>query len=200
MAALNFDANTVAPSEAFSPIPAGDYNMVISHSEMKPTKDGQGWYLELKLTVLDGPHKGRTIFDRLNLGNSNETAVKIAQQTLSAICHATGVLQVADSGQLHDKPMKVAVKVKPGTTDYPDPKNEIKGYGAYTGASAVSAPAFAPVQPPVAATVPPAAPPVFVPQAAPPVAPPPVAPVAPPAPPVPATVAGAPTPPWMHRG
>ena len=193
MAALNFDANTVAPSEAFSPIPAGDYNMVISHSEMKPTKDGQGWYLELKLTVLDGPHKGRTIFDRLNLGNSNETAVKIAQQTLSAICHATGVLQVADSGQLHDKPMKVAVKVKPGTTDYPDPKNEIKGYGAYMGASAVSAPAFAPVAPPVAA--PAAAPPVFVPQAAPP-----VAPVAPPAPPAPAAAEGAPTPPWMRQG
>lgn len=192
MAALNFDANTVAPSEAFSPIPAGDYNMVISHSEMKPTKDGQGWYLELKLTVLDGPHKGRTIFDRLNLGNSNETAVKIAQQTLSAICHATGVLQVADSGQFHDKPMKVAVKVKPGTTGYPDPKNEVKGYGAISG--------FAPVPPPVAAAVPPAAPPVFVPQAAPPVAPPPVAPVAPPAPPAPAAAAGAPTPPWMRQG
>ena len=188
-----FDATQVAPQEAFKPIPAADYNMAISGSEMKPTKDGLGWYLELKLTVLDGAHKGRIIFDRLNLGNSNETTVKIAQKTLSAICHATGVMKIDSTsiGLLHDKPMLVAVKIKPASGQYEE-GNEVKGYGAISG--------FAPVPPPVAAAVPPAAPPVFVPQAAPPVAPPPVAPVAPPAPPAPAAAAGAPTPPWMRQG
>ena len=188
-----FDATQVAPQEAFKPIPAADYNMAISGSEMKPTKDGLGWYLELKLTVLDGAHKGRIIFDRLNLGNSNETAVRIAQQTLSAICHATGVMKIDSTsiGLLHNKPMLVAVKIKPASGQYEE-GNEVKGYGAISG--------FAPVPPPVAVAVPPAAPPVFVPQAAPPVAPPPVAPVAPPAPPAPAAAAGAPTPPWMRQG
>lgn len=177
-----FDATQVAPQEAFKPIPAADYNMAISGSEMKPTKDGLGWYLELKLTVLDGAHKGRIIFDRLNLGNSNETAVRIAQQTLSAICHATGVMKIDSTSidLLHNKPMLVAVKIKPASGQYEE-GNEVKGYGAISGFG----------QGPTSA-------PAFVPQAAPPVAP--VAPVAPPAPPVPAPVAGAPTPPWMRQG
>ena len=180
-----FDATQVAPQEAFKPIPAADYNMAISGSEMKPTKDGLGWYLELKLTVLDGAHKGRIIFDRLNLGNSNETAVRIAQQTLSAICHATGVMKIDSTsiGLLHNKPMLVAVKIKPASGQYEE-GNEVKGYGAISGFVPQAAPPVAPVAP-----VAPPAPPVA-----------PVAPVAPPAPPVPAPVAGAPTPPWMRQG
>lgn len=192
MAALNFDATQVAPQEAFAPIPAAEYNMTVVASETKPTKDGQGWYLQLQLEVLDGAHKGRKVFDRLNLGNTNETAVKIAQQTLSAICHATGVLQLADSAQLHGKPMTVAIRVKPASGQY-EAGNEVKGYGAYMGASAVSAPAFASAAPPVAAAtpafVPPTAPvaPAFVPPA--PVAPPPAAPASAPV-----------APPWARQG
>ena len=71
------------------------------------------------LDILDGPHKGRKIFDQLNLVNPNPTTVEIAQRTLSAICHATGKMQVSDSEELHLIPMSIQVTVKP-------PKN---GYG-----------------------------------------------------------------------
>lgn len=120
-----FDATTIAPREAMDVLPDGDYQVIIDASEWKQTKAGTGAYLELTLHVTDGPAKGRKLWDRLNLSNPNQTAVDIAQQTLSAICHAVGVLRVSDSTQLHNLPMLAKVKVKQGETG---PMNEVKGY------------------------------------------------------------------------
>lgn len=127
MAQLNFDANTVDPNVTFDPLPAAWYKMAIESSEMKPTKDGMGSYLELKLKVLEGQYVNRTIFDRLNLRNANATAQEIAYKTLSAICHATGVIQLQDSQQLHGIPMNVKVAVRAATGDY-EASNDVKGY------------------------------------------------------------------------
>lgn len=87
-----FDAQTVEPNDSFDPVPNGDYLCIITTSEMKPTKAGDGAYLELELQVIEGPYQGRKLWDRLNLNNANETTVKIAKGTLSAICRAVGVL------------------------------------------------------------------------------------------------------------
>jgi len=114
-----FDATAVDPSSAYEVLPPGKYVVQIVGSEMRPTKDGQGRYLWLELDVLEGPQAGRKLFDRLNLVNPNAQAVEIAQRTLSAICHATGRMQVQDSEELHLAPMLADVTVQP-------PKN---GYG-----------------------------------------------------------------------
>jgi hypothetical protein len=92
-----FDANQVEPNTAFTPLPAGEYDAIIVESEMKPTKDGTGKYLQLKLQILNGKFQNRTLFDRLNLVNKNDTAVQIAKGTLSAICRAVNVLTPNDS-------------------------------------------------------------------------------------------------------
>jgi hypothetical protein len=142
MATLNFNAQTVAPAEAFTALPAGVYAAQVIESELKPTKNGTGHYLQLTWKVLDGQHTGRLIFDRLNIANANETAQKIGQQQLSALCHAVGVLQVADRQQLHNKPclIKVTVRQDPQYGD----SNEVKGYEPAGGAAAASTmPAFA---------------------------------------------------------
>lgn len=125
-AQLNFDASTVDPRSTFEPIPNGTYRMHITSSEVKATKDTKGRYLQLVLTVLDGDYKGRQVWERLNIVNSNPTAQDIAQRQLSAICHATGVMKLANSSQLHHIPMLVTVVVKqsPGY----DPQNEVKKY------------------------------------------------------------------------
>ena len=68
--------------------------MLIVNSEMRATTDGTGQLLWLELDVLEGAYAGRKLFDRLNLVNANPTTVEIAQRTLSAICHATGLMQV----------------------------------------------------------------------------------------------------------
>lgn len=126
MAQLNFDARQVDPQQSFEPIPAGWYNMMIVESEMKPTSNGQGAYLQLSLKVVDGQYAGRQVFDRLNLQNQNPVAAEIAYKRLSAYCHATGVIQVQDSQQLHGIPLKARVSVRTDSTGQYDPSNEVK--------------------------------------------------------------------------
>ena len=98
----NFDANTVNPDSQFDPLPSGEYTAIIIDSALKPTSKGTGQYLELTYQVIEGPMQGRQVWARLNLANPNPKTVQIAQQQLSAICHACGVMQVHDSQQLHN--------------------------------------------------------------------------------------------------
>jgi hypothetical protein len=128
MANLNgFDANQVEPTGDFDPVPAGKYLAVITESEMKPTKSGSGNYLQLTFEIIDGPHKGRLLWARLNLDNPNATAVAIARAELSAICRAVGVLAPTDSTDLHDLPLVIHVKCKK-RPDTGEIGNEVKGY------------------------------------------------------------------------
>jgi hypothetical protein len=93
--------------------------------------------------VIDGQHKGRLIWDRLNLDNPNPQAVEIARRDLSAICRAVGVITPRDSTDLHDKPCEVKLTVRPAKGEY-GPANEVKGYRASSGGatgSAATAPA-----------------------------------------------------------
>ena len=142
MANLSFNAANVSPSVVYAPLPAGDYQAIITESETKATKDGQGQYLQLKLQIQGGEFAGRVLFDRLNLWNNNQQAQEIAQRALSAICHAVGILQVGDSQELHNRPLIATVKVKPASGNY-EANNEIKGYKA---AQLATAPAFMPPQ------------------------------------------------------
>ncbi len=122
-----FDANRVEPSTDFDPLPAGKYLAVITDSEMKPTKAGTGNYLQLTFELIEGPHKGRKAWARLNLINGNETTVKIAQAELSALCRAVGVLAPNDSVELHNLPVVITVKCKK-RADTGEITNEVKGY------------------------------------------------------------------------
>jgi hypothetical protein len=113
-----FDAAGIEPTTAYEILPAGKYRAQIVESEMRVTKNGMGKYLWLMLDILEGPQQGRKVFDQLNLVNANPTTVEIAQRTLSAICHATGKLQVNDSEELHLIPLTIQVGVKPPKDGY----------------------------------------------------------------------------------
>ena len=125
-----FDANQIEPNKPFEAIPAGWYKAVISESEMKPTKAGDGEYLELTLQVIEGLHEGRNQWDRLNLKNKNEQAVEIARRTLSAICRAVGRMTPNDSAELHNIPLMIKVGMKEYEGEM---RNEVKGYKAVEG-------------------------------------------------------------------
>lgn len=135
MANLNgFDANQVEPNVGFEPVPAGKYIAMITGSEMKPTKNGEGSFLELESTILDGPYKDRKVWDRLCLNHPNAQTVKIARGNLSAICRAAGVLQPKDSCELHNIPICITVRCKK-RDDNEDVVNEIRGYAKRESAS-----------------------------------------------------------------
>lgn len=131
MVSMNgFDATTVEPSRPFEPLPAGDYTCAIVNSELKKSGKGDDM-LSLELEVVDGEHRGRKLFDNLMRSHSNPQVVHIADEKLSALCHATNVLRPQDSTQLHNIPVTVAVKCK-RRKDNGEWSNEVGGYKART--------------------------------------------------------------------
>jgi len=147
MAQLNFNAANVEPDAGFSLIPAGVYTAQATDSKVYPTKSGTGTILELTFKILEGQHAGRLVWARINIQNHNPVAEQIGQKQLSGLCHAVGVLQLQDSTQLHNKPLRIRVKVT--KDDQYGDKNEVNGYEALP--QGMAAPIAAP-----RATVPPA--------------------------------------------
>jgi hypothetical protein len=139
MAKIGFNANNVEPSTPMDVLPAGKYLCIAIASELKPTKNGAGEYLQITFEVLDGQFKGRKIFERLNIRNSNKTAEDIAQRALSALCHAVGIIELEDSDQLHNIPVTIDLDIDPAKGEY-SAQNRVKGYSAAGGAQ-TSAPA-----------------------------------------------------------
>ncbi|HNX25797.1 MAG TPA: DUF669 domain-containing protein [Phycisphaerae bacterium] len=131
MADLNgYDANDYEPDDFlknFEPIAAGKYPMAITASEIKPTKNGDGSYLELELTVVEGEFEGRKVWDRLCINHPKELTQTIARGKLSSICRAVGVMSPGDSAELHNIPLLVKVKLKK-RDDTDEMTNEVSYY------------------------------------------------------------------------
>jgi len=131
-----FDADQVPESE-FAPLPEGEYTAIITESEQKPTKAGDGSYVKLKIEIVDGEYKGRVLFENLNLQNKNEMAVSIAKRALADICLAVEVPRPTSTAQLHNKPMKISVKCEK-RKDTDEIQNRIKKYLNLSGVSRVA--------------------------------------------------------------
>lgn len=155
---FNFNAANVEPQQtAFDPVPAGNYVAVITDSEIKPTRSGRA--LKLTFRIVEGQHNGRLIWANLNVENQSAQAQEIAQKQLSALCHAVGVINLTDTLQLHDKPVRIRVKVRPAEGEYAA-SNDVTGYEAVGGggtpvtAAAPARPASAPAAAPARAAAP----------------------------------------------
>jgi len=136
----NFDVDQHEEVGSFENIPKGEYPAIATNSEMKLTKNRDGEYLQFTIEIIDGPYKGRIIWDRLNLKNKNDTAVKIANRTLASICRAVGVPRPKDSIELHGKPLMIKVDTEERNDRPGEVKNIIVGYSKING-QVLSAPA-----------------------------------------------------------
>ena len=122
-----FDSNQHEDMANFEPIPAGEYVVQVTDSDIKDTKDGTGKYIKLEMTVLKGEFKGRKIWNNLNIINKNPVAVEIAQKELATICRAVGKSVIQDTQELHGKPFIMKVRIVPAKGQYP-PSNAPTGY------------------------------------------------------------------------
>lgn len=129
------NVDEIPERDDFTPVPPGTYTAIITESEMKATNSG-GEMLVLTVELPDV--NNRKIFERLNLKNNNETAVKIAFQTLGEIIKAVGKTTIKDSDELHGKRMTIDVVVDPakpymkdGVQQPGSPQNRIKKYSVY---------------------------------------------------------------------
>lgn len=137
-----FDASQVPEQQEFSALPEGQYVVIATASEMKPTKSGIGQFLQFTFEVLDGPQKGRKLWARLNLINPNQTVMDIAQRELGAICRAVNVIKPSDSAELHNKPMLITVAIE--IDDRKRESNIIKKYEPVSAGAAAPSAAPAP--------------------------------------------------------
>lgn len=85
----SFNAQDFAPKQAGTTHPIGKFPAKVSATSIEPTKSGDGGMFIVEFTT----PAGQTVM-RYNLWNPSETAVRIAQGQLSALCHATGVFKL----------------------------------------------------------------------------------------------------------
>lgn len=106
-----FNASTVEPPKSFDPIPNGEYTLMITNSDLKPTQSG-GKYYEFEIQVVEGPHRGRKLWERLNIVHKKQQVVEIARSQLGALCKAVRILQPKDTVELHNIPFVGTVVCK----------------------------------------------------------------------------------------
>ena len=126
MAQLNFNAAEIDTTSRDA-IPTGIYEAVVTDSETRATKNGNGMGINLTFEILsDGPAKGRKVFAWINYENQNAKAQQIGREELASLCKAVGVTELEDTVQLHNLPLVITVGV-----DRNDPtKNVVKAYKA----------------------------------------------------------------------
>lgn len=137
MPQFNFNAGSVEPMapRSYGPVPEGEYEMMVVKSDVKPTKAGNGHYIELEMHVISGEHSGRRLWERLNVDNPNKDAENIAKAALAALCAALGVDDMTETEQLHDLPFLAKVEIDRKEPD----RNRITGYASLGQAPAPKA-------------------------------------------------------------
>lgn len=153
MAIINFNATEVAPSQELTILPEGKYEVVITDSDVKETRSGNGQYVQLEYEVISGECRGRKIWGRYNIENPNPDAVRIGRADFSAVCHAVNILNPTDTAQLHGMPLVLTVKCKK-QKDTGEMENVIRGYAA-KGAAVSPNPAPPPAAVPAVSSLPP---------------------------------------------
>lgn len=152
MSSLNmqFDPTKVDPNQP-EPVPVGDYLMQAIESKVAPTKKGTGTMLNLTFDILEGPYKGRRVYENINVTNDSPAAQQIGQKQLSALCHAAGLLTaVTNSEQLHYKPFLATIGIQAAEGQYAA-KNVVQKYifgktAAQTAGTQSQAPGQGPAQ------------------------------------------------------
>jgi len=110
--ASGFLPENVEPQDDFGILPPEKYLTLIGIAEVKQTKAGNGHYIELPLTVVDGQYKNWKLWDRINIDNPSAECVRIGLQKLSALGRSLGIAKLTDTAQLADQVTVAHVKVK----------------------------------------------------------------------------------------
>jgi len=136
---VDFSGYGLAEAKAndFKCLPAGEYHAVIMEMEEKPTKDGSGKRLNVKLQIASGKHQNRTVFDGLNIKNKSEAAQRIGLGQLKALCIAAGVENPKSSQELIGK--AVMIKLKVGKDQNGNDRNEVASYKVFVRQTASAA-------------------------------------------------------------
>jgi hypothetical protein len=138
MPAIDFDVTAYEAQpvrSGWDPLPPGDYTACVTSTEVKPTKAGNGEYIELTIEIMDGDFSGRKIWERLNINNPSEQTVQIARSQLNQLATALGQVPLKDTDQLLEIPFTLTLDIdrKDNT------RNRVMGYSSASSAPRVAA-------------------------------------------------------------
>jgi hypothetical protein len=129
---LGFNVMDYAPGNAseteskeYTLATPGKYKVEIIDSSEEISGAGNR-YLKLKLSIMEGTHKGTWVWDNLNLYHPKEDVQGLARQILGTISKSCGIIGPKDTSELHYKPLFALLDVEP-EGDYPA-KNVVKKY------------------------------------------------------------------------
>ena len=135
-----YKENLPKPDE-FSPIPEGNYNVIVSKTEYT-TKESGRESIDLSLKVLDGPYANRylnlSIVMALPPGEDEEankrkeTCLNISQKTLHQLLSLSGLSAIEDTDELLNRTFTVKVGSTPAKDGY-DARNDVKRIMEYKG-------------------------------------------------------------------
>jgi hypothetical protein len=130
---LGFNVMDYAPGNAseteskeYTLATPGKYKVEIIDSSEEISAAGNR-YLKLKLSIMEGPHKGTWIWDNLNLYHPTESVQGLARQILGTISKSCGIIGPKDTSELHYKPLFALLDVDPESNGY-RAKNVVKKY------------------------------------------------------------------------
>lgn len=131
-------------SEQGTPVPDGAYNVVVEKAELADTRSG-GKMIKVQLSVIDGPHANRKIFNQFNIDNANAQAVQIGLGQLKGMMKAFGhpnPNKLTSTQELVG--LKGVARVKVEEDPGYGPQARIKSYAALAGSGPVTGQAGAP--------------------------------------------------------
>jgi hypothetical protein len=95
-----FDNSKYEPSN-FELLPPGWLPLFVEDAELKQTKDGKGYYVKIKHSVINGEkHSGRVVFNNINIRNVSDKCETIGRALLSSLTRALGIPILTDVKQL----------------------------------------------------------------------------------------------------
>lgn len=92
-------------------------NCVVSKMTEEKTKDGTGIYFKAEIDVVEGPYKGKKIWQNYNVVNSNADAVQIGKAQFASLCLAMGVPSPRHLSELCNRPFRITFG-KPKHNDF----------------------------------------------------------------------------------
>lgn len=133
--------------EDFTPVPAGEYVMQVTKTELKQTSTG-GLCIKVQFDIIGPAYQGRKLFANFNIRNSSAEAERIGRQQLKALTIAGRVQEpLQDTDQLLGATVRASVTIREATDKYPA-SNDVRNYKAADGAVPSMVPAGDAVMPP----------------------------------------------------
>lgn len=147
MAVINLRLDDIEERQEFEGLPAGDYVVIVSATEVAETKKGTGYYVKATLDVVEGQFQKRKFWDYMNIKNQNEIAETIGKAKMKELCSACGITtEIQDTNEIHDIPLVMRLGM-----DKKGERIEVKRYIAYKDYQADEAEAKTETKAPAAA-------------------------------------------------